>query len=146
MRTNSSGLFLLDANVLIALCWPTHSWHEAVNRWFSKRGSKGWATCPFTQSAFVRILSNPSFSRDALTPQNALRLMEANLEHTRHRFWSADLPVVDALRPISKRLSGHRQVLDAYLVGLAIRKKGVLATLDRTILQFAPSEAVEIVS
>ena len=66
------SVFLLDANVLIALGWPEHEFHEAVLSWFSRNCRNGWATCPFTQAAFVRILSNPAFSPRALSLRNAL--------------------------------------------------------------------------
>jgi uncharacterized protein len=139
-------LFLLDANVLIALCWPTHGSHQAVEDWFGRHGAQGWATCPFTQSAFVRIVSNPGFSRDALTPPNAVRLLQDNIEHPGHRFWPADLPVADAVRGMMTRLIGHQQITDAYLVALATQNRGKLATLDRRILQFAPAGALELIA
>jgi uncharacterized protein len=67
---------LLDVNLLIALLWPAHEHHEAAHRWFGARRSKRWATCPLTQLAFVRIVSNPSFSTDAITPEEAVALLE----------------------------------------------------------------------
>jgi len=46
---------LLDVNVLIALGWPNHKHHASAHRWFSSIAAGGWATCPLTQCAFVRI-------------------------------------------------------------------------------------------
>jgi uncharacterized protein len=138
-------LFLLDANVLIALCWPVHGLHRSVERWFGVSGARGWATCPFTQSAFVRILSNPAFSRDALAPANAVELLRQNLEHPGHRFWPASIPVTVAVRGILPRITGHQQITDAYLVALAAHNKGILATLDRGIQKWAPAGSVELV-
>jgi toxin-antitoxin system PIN domain toxin len=138
-------LFLLDANVLIALCWPAHGSHKVVGEWFGHRGAKGWATCPFTQSAFVRIVSNPVFSRDALGAAKAVRLLQDNLQHPGHRFWPANLPVGDALRGTITRLRGHQQITDAYLIGLAAQNRGKLATLDRGMLQLGPAGLVEVV-
>lgn len=145
MRTNSSGLFLLDANVLIALCWPTHGSHRVVEEWFGLRGARGWATCPFTQSAFVRIVSNPAFSRDALAPAKAVRLLQDNLQHAGHRFWPADIPVADAMRGTITRLRGHQQITDAYLIALAVKNRGRLATLDRGILQLGTTGSLELI-
>src|SRR5262249_55806780 len=74
-RTGSrSGMtvFLLDANALIALAWPAHEAHLRVQQWFARSAKEGWATCPLTQAAFVRIISNPAFSPDAVTPREAL--------------------------------------------------------------------------
>ena len=49
--------YLLDVNVLLALCDPMHVHHEAAHRWFAEKGSQAWATCPITENGFVRIAS-----------------------------------------------------------------------------------------
>ena len=138
--------FLLDSNVLIALAWPEHEFHHKVGRWFARHSHAGWATCPFTQAAFVRILSNPAFSINALTPANALRVLESNLTLPSHRFWPDSISVVDALRNIEGRLTGHRQITDAYLVSLAIHHRGKLATLDQGISVWGSEAAVEVIA
>jgi hypothetical protein len=38
-------------------------------------------------------------------------------------------------------LAGHQQVTDAYLLGLAMHKKGKLATTDRAILALLPEKS-----
>jgi len=126
--------FLLDVNVLIATAWPTHVAHQKVQQWIGHHAKKGWATCPFTETAFVRILSNPAFSPNAVTPADALALLRANLRHPAHRFWEDDASFIQAAEPFSDRLVGHQQVSDAYLLGLAIHREGKLATLDRGVL------------
>jgi predicted nucleic acid-binding protein len=50
-----------------------------------------------------------------------------------HRFWSEDLSIGDARRFDVRLLSGYRQVTDLYLLGLAQRLGGCLATFDRTV-------------
>lgn len=122
---------LLDLNILTALLWPTHEHHDAAHRWFSDRAHARWATCPFTQLGFVRITSNPAFSRDALSPTEAAALLAENLSHPRHEFWADGLQVPAAITGMEARLQGYRQVTDAYLLALAHRHKGVLATFDR---------------
>jgi len=139
------GVFLLDANVLIALAWPEHQFHETVGRWFGRHSRAGWATCPFTQAAFVRILSNPAFSADALTPRNALLVLESNLGLPGHHFWPADVPVPDAVKIVERRLTGHRQITDAYLLGLAMHNRGKFATLDQGMRAWAVEGAVELI-
>lgn len=135
--------FLLDVNVLVALIWPAHEFHSKVQEWFAGHSLQGWATCSFTQAAFVRIISNPAFSPHAVTPQEALDLLSANLKHRSHRFWSDDRPVTETLEHFRDALVGHQQVNDAYLLGLAIRKEGKLATLDRGILALLPRGSPE---
>lgn len=126
--------FLLDVNVLIAMAWPTHSSHQRVQEWLARHAREGWATCPLTQIGFVRILSNPAFSPNALTPAHALALLQANLGHSEHRFWPDELSFIQALEPFQPRLAGHQQMTDAYLLGLAMHKKSKLATMDRAVL------------
>ena len=132
-----SASHLLDVNVLIAAAWPTHQAHARVQQWLARHASEGWATCPLTESAFVRIVSNPAFSPSALTPVGALALLRANLGHPTHQFWEDDIPFSEAAAPFAARLRGHQQVSDAYLFGLAIHKKGKLVTLDRGTLSLA---------
>jgi uncharacterized protein len=121
---------LLDVNVLTALLWPTHEHHDAAHRWFGARKSAPWATCPLTQLGLVRLVSNPAFSRDALSPAEGLALLSANLTHARHEFWTETLAVPGVVKDMEKRLQGYRQLTDAYLLSLAHRRKGVLATFD----------------
>lgn len=135
--------FLLDANVLIAMAWPTHRVHEKVQGWLARHAREGWATCPLTQLAFVRILSNPAFSPDALTPGDALGLLEANLRHPAHRFWADEVSFVEALEPFVPKLTGHQQVTDAYLLGLAMHKRGKLVTMDRAVRMLLPDKGAE---
>jgi hypothetical protein len=133
--------FLLDVNVLIAMAWPTHSAHEKVKEWLGRKANDAWATCPLTQTAFVRILSNPSFSPHALAPSDAATLLRAYLGHPTHKFWADDLSFIQSLEPLTSRLSGHQQATDAYLLGLVIHKKGKFATLDRAILSLVPEKS-----
>jgi uncharacterized protein len=134
------SVHLLDVNVLIALMWPAHEDHTRVQEWFGKQSKLGWATCPFTEAAVIRILSNPAFSRDAVAPQQALTVLESNMKHPAHHFWADEISIVDALRPLKNRLVGHRQVTDAYLLGLARHRKGKLATMDRAVLGLLSSD------
>jgi uncharacterized protein len=138
--------YLLDANVLIALAWPEHSASEQAGRWFARHRQRGWATCPITQAALVRVLSNPAFSELALTPSGALEVLTRNIEVPEHQFWSDSISLREALERMPQVLTGHRQITDAYLVALAMRNKGKLATLDRGIQQWAPTGSIELIS
>jgi uncharacterized protein len=140
------AVFLLDANVMVALAWPEHEFHEKVGRWFARHARSGWATCPFTQAAFVRILSNPAFSAAALSPENALRVLESNLSAREHHFWPDDIPLAAAVEGVRGQIIGHRQVTDAYLLGLAIRHRARLATMDRGILAWGEENSVELIA
>ena len=139
---------LLDINILTALLWPTHEHHDVAHRWFGGRAGARWATCSLTQLGFVRIVSNPAFSRDALSPMDALALLGENLAHSAHEFWTDSLQVPPAVKGIEARLQRYKQLTDAYLLALAYRRKGVLATFDRGLRTLAGDEfsgSVEIV-
>jgi predicted nucleic acid-binding protein len=75
------------------------------------------ASCPFTQAGCVRILANPSFSRDAVTAQEAIKLLTANLNHPSHHFWPDDVSFPEAVYLVKKQMQQHQQVTDAYLLG-----------------------------
>jgi len=138
---------LVDLNILTALLWPAHEHHEAAHRWFRGRGQARWATCPLTQLGFVRLASNPAFSRDALAPVEALALLEQNLAHPAHEFWPDRLQAPAAVKGLESGLTRHRQVTDAYLLALAVQRQAVLATFDRglrTLAGDAFESAVEV--
>jgi len=135
--------YLLDTNLLIALLWPSHERHGPAATWFARHRTRGWATCPVTQAGFVRIVSNPAFSRDAVQPREAAQVLTANTAARDHAFWADDLPFAEAVAFAGPRLLGHQQVTDAYLLGLAIRRGGALATLDRGIEALTEAKSAE---
>ena len=135
--------YLLDTNLLIALLWPSHERHELALKWFTRHRAKGWATCPMTQAGFVRIVSNPAFSRDAVQPREAVQVLSANTAAKDHTFWPDALPLSEAVAFAGVRLMGHQQVTDAYLLGLAIGRGGVLATLDQRIAALTELKSAE---
>jgi uncharacterized protein len=126
---------LLDTNVLIALAWPQHVHHAKAHEWFQGVGHGGWATCPVTQAAFIRISSNPKIIADAVTPRAALQVLQKIVAISGHRFWADDVAPAEAKIFTSAALVGHRQVTDAYLVALVQHHKGKLATFDRGVAE-----------
>ena len=130
-------------NLLIALTWPTHVHHEAAQSWFGRKRKAGFRTCPLTQTGFVRVSSNRKFIADAVTPADALGLLHQVTLLPEHEFWPDSLPFYEALRKGGLLMAGHQQVTDAYLVGLAVSRGGILATLDRGAA--ALSAATELV-
>jgi toxin-antitoxin system PIN domain toxin len=122
---------LLDVNVLIALFDAGHVHHEAAHDWFADNRTHGWATCAITENGFVRVLTNPASSVRERAPAilGSLRTFCASGHHV---FW----PDLVSLREAMFKLSlahGHRQLTDIYLLGLATKMGGRLATFDRTI-------------
>lgn len=126
---------LLDVNLLIALAWPQHVHHSIAQAWFAKASRQSWATSPLTQLAFVRISSNPRIIPEAVNPRDAVKLLKAVSRLPRHVFWNDDLSVLDLKLFESFALAGHRQVTDAYLLELAKKHQGRLATLDKGVAE-----------
>ena len=135
--------YLLDTNLLIALLWPSHQQHDLAVKWFTRHRAKGWATCPITQAGFVRIVSNPAFSRDAVQPREAIHVLSANTSAKDHDFWPDEVPFAEAVAFTGVRLMGHQQVTDAYLLGLALRRGGLLATLDQRLAALTEPKSAE---
>jgi uncharacterized protein len=128
---------LLDVNVLIALAWPNHVHHERAHEWFGGPERGPWATCPLTQSGFVRVSSQPHVIPDARTPRQAIELLRSIVALPGHVFWEDDV-AMSRPEPIDPdRIVGHRQVTDAHLLALAIRRGGRLATFDRGVQELA---------
>ena len=127
--------YLLDANALIALGWSAHEHHPRMLAWFKDHARHGWATTPFTQAAFVRIISQPAFSNSAIGPREAAELLSRNLAHRQHTFFPLDMDIASVVGSCSGGLMGHRQVADAYLLALAIKRKSKLATFDSGLAQ-----------
>lgn len=132
--------FLLDVNVLIALVRPKHEKHDRVMQWFRSSGRNHWATCPFTEAGFVRVVSNPKFTAQSVDVEEALQLLTELTALPGRQFWPIDITFAEATKPFEGRFFGHQQVTDLYLLSLAIRHKAVLATTDRGIALLAGTE------
>ncbi len=132
------SIALLDVNMLIALAWPSHVHHHVAHTWFAKNHTDGWATCPLTQCAFVRVSSNPKIIPEAVQPNEALALLSKITALDYHVFWPDDVPFEHETVPTGL-LVGHRQIIDAYLLGLCIQHRGKLITFDRGVTALLPT-------
>ena len=110
---------LLDVNVLVALLDADHLHHTRAAAWLAENIKGGWASCAITQNGCVRIMSQPGYPNALPAAGVAQRLREATLtEH--HLFVPDDLGLLDEQHFDADQLLGHRQVTDAYLLGLAV--------------------------
>ncbi len=126
--------FLLDVNVLIALIDPAHVQHDAAHQWFAREGRHQWATCPLTENAVVRIVSNPRYPASPGTPAAIAALLSRFCALTGHVFWPDDISLLDEKKIDASRLLSHGQVTDSYLLALAHVQGGKLATFDRRLV------------
>lgn len=128
--------FLLDVNLLLALTDPMHVHHQSAHRWFLEKGQRAWATCPLTENGFIRIASHPNYPNRPGNVTAVLDIFRRLCEAPGHRFWTEDVSILQILEPDA--IITHAQITDVYLLGLAVHRKGKLATLDKRI----PADAV----
>jgi len=128
-----SRVALLDVNVLVALFDPDHVHHELAHDWFASEGSVGWATCPLTENGLLRVLSNPAYHDGHLRPATLAPLLERLCAQPGHVFWDDTVSLCDSSLFDLSLVRGHAQLADVYLLGLAHKRRGCLATFDRSI-------------
>ncbi len=133
MNTDSRPAALLDVNVLVALFDPDHVHHEVAHVWFGARRDVGWATCAITENGFVRVVSNPRYPGRGTTSADAARRLGELCRHAEHIFWPDAVSIRDRTLFRYRQLGGHRRVTDLWLLALAVRHGGYLATFDRRI-------------
>jgi predicted nucleic acid-binding protein len=122
---------LLDVNVLLAMFDTWHAFHLPARAWFATNRHTGWATCPITENGFIHIGSHSGYANkwgDATEVAERLAMLCNDRDY---HFWSADVRLQDVVKP--GVVFTHTHVTDLYLLGLAIRNSGKLATLDRRI-------------
>lgn len=129
---------LLDVNVLIALLDANHLHHRRAAEWLEENAASGWASCPLKQNGCIRIMSQPGYPNPVPASAVAERLREAAALPL-HPFWPDDLSLLTPGLIDWRHILGSRQVTDAYLLALAVKRQGRLVTLDKDI----PWQAVE---
>jgi len=125
--------YLLDVNLLLALCDPRHIHHEPAHRWFGAKGKSAWATCPITENGFIRIASHPSYPNSPGRASCAVDILRQFRRRGGHHFWPDEVSLTDETRFALGVLLSSSQTTDVYLLGLAVKHSGKLATLDHAI-------------
>ena len=120
---------LLDVNVLIALLDADHLHHARASAWLSANIAAGWASCAITQNGCVRIMSQPGYPNALPAARVAQRLREAT-DTAHHQFVPAGLSLLDMEHFDTEQLLGHRQVTDAFLLGVAVAHGLRFVTFD----------------
>jgi uncharacterized protein len=132
---------LLDVNALVALVWDSHVHHVAMRAWFVANRSAGWATCPPTESGFVRVSSNPKVLPSPIGVRAAREVLATLRAVEGHRFLTDDVSMTDRDVPM---IAGHRQVTDAHLLTIARRRGVRLVTFDHGLVALAGGNDVEL--
>ena len=140
-------LFLLDTNVLLALAWPNHPFHQRAVSRLARRERRRWATCLLTQAAFVRLSSNPAVIPGAKSPAEAGYLLGELIDDPNHVFLEAKSRQLARLQELLARCRGHNQVNDAFLIWLAACHGAGLLTFDAPLRHLTPqTELVEVIA
>jgi hypothetical protein len=73
------------------------------------------------------------------TPAEVAGRLRSFCSTTDHHFWADTVSLTDEALFRPSMIGGHQKITDAYLLGLAVRNHGRLATFDRSI----PLKAVQ---
>ena len=130
-------IWLPDGNVLIALVLKTHQDHARARAWFCNITCR-FATCSVTQGTLLRLHMMLAKDRSATAAWQVLRGIETEVLHD---YIGDDLPYREVPHG---QLHGHRQVTDAWIVELAHRISGKVATLDTGMVTAYPNDSVLI--
>ena len=134
---------LLDVNALVALAWDSHVHHARMRAWMRANGRGGWATCPVTESGFVRVSSNPKVLPSPIAVAAARAVLQALRATGGHSFLGDDVSQCDDDVP---SIHGYRQVTDAHLLTLARRHAVRLITFDAGVAALAAEGDVELLT
>ena len=124
---------LLDVNVLIALLDRRHVHHEPAHAWFAAEQAKGWATCPLTQNAVLRIVGQPRYPNSPGPPAAVAPLVAELIHHPQHQFWPDSLSLLGQSGVDVSHLLEASQLTDTYLLALAVHRGGRLVSFDRRL-------------
>jgi toxin-antitoxin system PIN domain toxin len=135
LSSTTEAAWLLDVNALIALIAPGHVHHEGMHRWFTANSLAGWATCPIAENGAIRIMSQPSFAAGPYDPAEVIDVLrELWRKHAKsHHFWPDEVSLTDDTLFHADRITSHKHVTDAYLLGLAAKHGAKLVSFDRTL-------------
>jgi predicted nucleic acid-binding protein len=116
----------------------SHVHHKIALKWFAKPGLD-WGVSAFTEAGFLRFMTNPEGGRRTMEATTAVLVDLAN--QPGYRFWPDTEGWTTLAAPFIERMFGrHQHIIDAYLLGLAVKEGGALVTMNRTIQVLAGTE------
>jgi uncharacterized protein len=124
--------YLLDVNVLVALGFLQHEFHECVAGWVHTLASREipeLATCSITELGFVRVLAQAPQYGFTIAHARTLLLRLKTGNSLKFTFITDDHDVSH----IPAWVKTAKQITDGHLVQLAKAKSAILATLDERI-------------
>jgi uncharacterized protein len=134
---------LLDVNVLVALTSVEHAQYATAQRWFDSLGDECWGICPLTEAGYIRVITSPASGPIVKAFSEAGAILKDLARQPNYYYWPLTGSWTSLSAPFAARISGHQQVTDAYLLGLAIEDSAVLVTFDKAIRYLAGAEFVQ---
>lgn len=130
---------LLHVNVWVALFDDAHVHSRTANALLARPDLK-IATCPMIENAVIRVLNLPGYARiGPLGLERVRAQLKRACSELDHAFWPDDISLRDDDHADLSRVRGHNQITDLYLLALAVKHGGCLATFDQAIaLSAAP--------
>lgn len=123
---------LFDVNLLVAMFDEDHVHHRRAQEWWAANRAAGWASCPLTQNGCMRVISQPSYP-NPVSVAFAHDFLGQQIAATDHVFWPDDISLLDLQLFDRSWILGPRQLTDVYLLALAVKHDGRLATFDGAI-------------
>jgi len=74
------------------------------------------------------------------TLTNSSAVLQDLIDQPGYSYWPITESWAVLTAPFAARITGHQQVTDAYLLGLAVKENGVLVTFDRGLKYLAGPE------
>jgi len=135
--------YLLDNDVLLAAIYRKHAGHIVSRAWLDSVKPAGWGIAVETYLAAVRLLMNPAvMGSGTFSARAALGAVEAELAGP-HRGRLIVAPKKPDRR-ILEKAKGHRQVMDFWLVQIAMDVGAKLATRDGRLLAQWPESTEKV--
>ncbi|PYY12782.1 MAG: VapC toxin family PIN domain ribonuclease [Acidobacteria bacterium] len=108
--------YLLDINVLIALIDPAHVQHDRAHEWFAAK------------------VGHPRYPNSPGSPAAVAGLLASFRQLPGHAFWPGDVSLLDREHVNAARLLDSAHVTDSYLLALARKHDGKLASFDQRLV------------
>jgi predicted nucleic acid-binding protein len=122
--------YLLDVNVLVALCVEQHVFRKRVAEWMKSASEQAiFMTCAVTEIGALRILVQaPAYDFTVDQGKELLARMQSS-KIFRFEFVAEDVGIAE----LPSWVRGAKQIMDGHLINIASTAKAVLATLDEGI-------------
>ena len=121
---------LLDVNVWIAVLDEAHVFHREAHSFLQRRRVQ-IASCPLVENGVLRVLNLTSYGGIGPVGFEPVRAkLDWICTVLDHEFWPDDVSLRVAGTVDWRRVMGHNQITDVYLLALAVSRGGCLVTLD----------------